>query len=253
MSASAPRVAIVTGAAAGIGRACVRRLAADGYQVLAADRDLAGAAALAAAAPDQVVAQVCDVAEADHCERLAEIALDRWGRIDVAVANAGVQTPGRLLDMAPEDRVRVWQVNVEGVAATCRAVLPAMIAQGDGRLVLISSINAARSPPAMAYYDASKHAVIGLMRAIAVDHGADGVRANAICPGATLTDHHLRAAAARGQSADDLRCATQGYGLLGRVAEPEEIASVVAFLAGPDSSFVTGATLMVDGGASVKE
>ncbi len=98
----------------------------------------------------------------------------------------------------------------------------------------------------------TKTGVLGIMRSLAVDHGRDGIRVNAVCPGATMTDHHIRAAAARGLTEDELRRRTAGYALLGRVAEPSEIASAIQFLASDAASFVTGATLVVDGGFTVR-
>ncbi|HWL47636.1 MAG TPA: SDR family oxidoreductase [Sphingomonadaceae bacterium] len=246
-----PRTAIVTGGGAGIGRACVARFAALGYRVLVADRDGAAAEAAAALVPD-AAALACDVADPAACDALAAHGLERWGRIDVLVANAGVQIGGRLIDTSPADWERLIAVNLKGVADCCRAVLPAMIARRSGSIVLVSSSNATRAPRGMAVYDITKAGVLGLMRNLAVDHGGDGIRVNAVCPGATLTDHHLRAAAARGVSEADLRAQTAGYGLLGRVGEPSEIAAAIAFLAGDDASFVTGATLAVDGGFAIQ-
>jgi meso-butanediol dehydrogenase/(S,S)-butanediol dehydrogenase/diacetyl reductase len=250
------RTVLVTGGGAGIGRACVAHFAALGYRVLVADRDGEAAEDAAAMARDthhaEAFAVPCDVADPAACEALAGHALDRWGRIDVLVANAGVQIGGRLIDTSPTDWERLIAVNLKGVADCCRAVLPAMIARQAGSIVLVSSSNATRAPRGMAVYDITKAGVLGLMRSLAVDHGGDGIRVNAVCPGATMTDHHLRAAAARGVSEADLRAQTAGYALLGRVGEPSEIASAIAFLAGDDASFVTGATLAVDGGFAIQ-
>jgi 2-hydroxycyclohexanecarboxyl-CoA dehydrogenase len=124
-----------------------------------------------------------------------------------------------------------------------------MLAQGAGSIVVVSSLNALRGFPGMAAYDASKAAVIAVARDIAVEFGGR-IRANAVCPGATLTDYHARRAAERGVSLDDLRQSTRGYGLVGRAAEPTEIAAVICFLAGPDASFVTGQAIVADGGYS---
>ena len=253
---SGTRVCIVTGGAAGIGRACVERFLGEGYAVLVADRDAAAARSLAELLERDRAATVaaidCDVADPADCARMAAAALEGWGRIDVLIGNAGVQTPGRLLDSTEDDWVKIVGVNLRGIVESCRAVLPTMIAQRDGRIVLVSSINALRAPAGMALYDMSKAGVLGIVRSLAIEHGGDGVRVNAVCPGATLTDHHLRAAAARGQTADDLRAQTRGYGALGRVAEPAEIAAAIHFLASDDASFVTGTALIVDGGCTIK-
>jgi meso-butanediol dehydrogenase/(S,S)-butanediol dehydrogenase/diacetyl reductase len=250
------RVCIVTGGGAGIGRACAQRFAREGYRVVVADRDEAAARQTVAEIVQhrgaQAMAIGCDVALEPQCQAVAAETLSRWGRIDVLIGNAGVQTPGRLIDASEEEWTGIVGVNLRGIVNSCRAVLPAMIARGDGRIVLVSSINALRSPPGMAIYDMSKAGVIGIMRSLAVDHGGDGIRVNAVCPGATLSDHHLKAAAARGESAADLREQTRGYGALGRVAEPAEIAAAIHFLASDEASFVTGAALVVDGGFTVK-
>jgi meso-butanediol dehydrogenase/(S,S)-butanediol dehydrogenase/diacetyl reductase len=256
VTASAQRVCLVTGGGAGIGRACVDEFARQGWHVLAADVDERAALESAAGAHERHAIDTlgvrCDVADARSCTAAACTALARWGRIDALVGNAGLQTAGRLLDATDEDWQRLVDVNLKGIVNICRAVLPAMIERRDGRIVLVSSINAVLAPPGMALYDMTKTGVLGLARSLAADHGRDGVRVNAVCPGATLTDHHLRAAAARGMTAEDVRKRTAGYGLLGRIAEPPEIATAIHFLASDAASFVTGATLMVDGGFTVR-
>jgi NAD(P)-dependent dehydrogenase (short-subunit alcohol dehydrogenase family) len=249
-------VCVVTGGGAGIGRACVDLFAARGYRVLAADVNADSATAAAHRAAEahggDAVGMGCDVADAAACEALAGAALQRWGRIDALIGNAGLQTGGRLLDATEDDWNRLVAVNLRGIVNSCRAVLPSMIGRRSGSIVLVSSINAILAPAAMAYYDMTKAGVLGLMRSLAVDHGRDGIRVNAVCPGATLTDHHLRAAAARGVSEQELRERTADYGLLGRVAEPAEIAAAIHFLASDAASFVTGATLVVDGGYTIR-
>lgn len=254
-SRSKTRTAIVTGAASGIGRASAERLALDGYGVLLADRD---ASALQAAFENMSdhgydVAQCfVDVADQSSCDKMVAVAQSAWGRIDVLVANAGVQLAGSLLNTSTEDWHTLLAVNLNGVAMSCKAVLPAMTEERCGSIVIISSINALRSNPGMAIYDASKAAVLGLMRSLAAEHGHEGVRVNAICPGDTLTDFHINRAAEQGISISKLRDMTSGYGLLGRAAEPLEIANAVNFLAGDQASFITGHTLCVDGGFSVR-
>jgi meso-butanediol dehydrogenase/(S,S)-butanediol dehydrogenase/diacetyl reductase len=251
---AARRVAIVTGGATGIGRACVERFLADGMTVLFTDIDAdAGSRTLRNLQPyrERVAFEQGNVRETAHNDAVARIAKERWGCIDVLVANAGLQKRGRLLDSADDDLETILDINLLGVARSCRAVLPAMIEQGKGAIVALSSINAITGFPRMAAYDAAKAAVISLMRHIAVEHGSAGIRANAVCPGATLTDFHVREAAERGLTADDIRRSTRGYGLVGRVAEPFEIANVVAFLAGEQAAFITGQAIVADGGYTV--
>jgi meso-butanediol dehydrogenase/(S,S)-butanediol dehydrogenase/diacetyl reductase len=251
MNAPDRRVALVTGGAAGIGRACVERLLRDGLCVIFTDRSASdGQAACDALAPagERLLFETGDVREAQHLTAAVRRAVAAWGRLDVLIANAGVQSGGTLLEGSNDDWQQVLDVNLTGVRHACRAVLPVMRERRGGAIVAVSSINALVGFRGMAAYDASKAAVIALMRHIAVEHGRDGIRANAVCPGATLTDFHLRNAAARGIDGSALRKRLEGYGLLGRVGEPAEIAAAIAFLAGDDASFITGQTLIVDGG-----
>lgn len=248
------RVAVVTGGGAGIGKACARRFAQDGYAVLVADvNEDNGAAVAYELTSSGSPAQFCraDVAESDDCAALAGVALNNWGRIDALVANAGARVSGGILDATDDDWRTIVAVNLKGVADCCKAVLPAMVARQSGAIVIVSSANALVGRANMPLYDATKAAVLSLARSLAVAHGADGVRVNAVCPGYTMTDFHERKAAEKGIRPEQLRANNAGYGLLGRPAEPEEIASAIAFLAGDDAAMITGQTLMVDAGMSV--
>lgn len=249
-----PKVAIVTGAAAGIGRACARRFAQAGLRVLMSDIDietLERSRAAIAQLGGTVVSMRADVASERDCRAFAQHAVDTWGRIDVLVANAGVQTAGTLQAATEAEWNSILSVNLKGVAYSCRAVLETMLARTSGSIVMISSVNALVGTPGMAIYDASKAGVLALMRNLAVEYGPQGIRVNAVCPGATVTDYHERRARARGLSPRQLRDSVVGYGLLGRAAEPAEIASAVYFLASEEASFITGQSLAVDGGFTV--
>jgi NAD(P)-dependent dehydrogenase (short-subunit alcohol dehydrogenase family) len=244
-------VVLISGAGAGIGRACALRFATDGWRVLVLDRDERRAARVVEEIQAQggdAAAVHGDVSQAAVSQSAVQTALTRWGHIDAVVANAGIQTAGRLLDTSDEDWRQVLAVNLDGVAHLCRAALPSLIAQHRGAIVIISSVNALQAVAGMAAYDTSKAAVIGLGRQLAVEHGRDGVRVNVICPGNTITDYHIDRLAAKGIGVEKIRELTRGYGLLGRAAEPHEIAAAVRFLAGDEASFITGQVLAVDGG-----
>jgi meso-butanediol dehydrogenase/(S,S)-butanediol dehydrogenase/diacetyl reductase len=245
-------VAVVTGGACGIGRACVERFTRGGSAVLFTDRSEVDGLETARELrePGARVSFVAgDVSDPAHCQQAIDTAVSQFARVDMLVANAGVQLQGGLLESTSADWERVMSVNLMGVVNICKAAIPVMLAQGAGSIVVVSSLNALRGFPGMAAYDASKAAVLAVARDIAVEYGGR-IRANAVCPGATLTDYHARRAAARGVSLDELRRSTSGYGLVGRAAEPMEIAAVICFLAGPDASFVTGQVIVADGGYS---
>jgi meso-butanediol dehydrogenase/(S,S)-butanediol dehydrogenase/diacetyl reductase len=232
----------------------VERFARDGWRVafLDASREDGRRTASRAGRPGRRVVFVeGDAAREADARRLVAAAVDSWGRLDALVANAGARVYGRLLDATEADWERIVAVNLKGVAYACRAALPPMLRRGRGAIVAISSANALVGRAGMPLYDATKAAVCSLIRSLAVEHGKDGIRANAVLPGFTLTDFHVRAAARAGRSASSVRRAARGYGLLGRPAEPAEIAGAVRFLAGDDAAMVTGQSLLVDAGMSV--
>jgi 2-hydroxycyclohexanecarboxyl-CoA dehydrogenase len=248
------RVVLITGAASGIGRACAALFAERAYRVVLADfagEKLDRATSAIAGNGCDATALPLDIADRDACEAAAASIVRTCGRIDVLVANAGIQVGGSLLETPEQDWQRILAVNLNGTAYSARAVIPAMLDRGSGAIVIVSSVNALVGTPGMAVYDMSKAAVLGLTRSLAAEYGSRGIRVNAVCPGNTLTDFHLDAMASKGLSANDVREMTRGYGLLGRIAEPREIARAIAFLAGDEASFITGQALAVDGGFSV--
>ena len=248
------QTAVITGAGAGIGRACAGYFATRGYRVAVADVDperVAGATAEITGSGNETIGIAGDISLEETAREIRDQTLDAWGRIDVLVANAGIQTGGSLLETGEQDWDRIMAVNLKGVAHSCKSVLPIMREQQQGAIVIVSSVNAVAGSAGMAMYDASKAAVLALMRNLAVENGGYGIRVNAVAPGATLTDYHLQRAADKGMAPEQLRAATRGYGLLGRAAEPEEIAAAIYFLASDQASFITGQTLFADGGFSV--
>ena len=247
-------VAIITGAGSGIGRACAIRFASEGARIVVVDRaDADGRATVERlkSSGAEAVFVHADVSVEGECRHFARAAIDAFGRIDVLVANAGVRVFGTVLDATEEDWDRILSVNLKGVSFSCKAVLPKMIEQKSGALVLISSTTALTGRTNMPLYDATKFGVLSLTRSLAATYGRDGIRVNAVCPSLTLTEFHFKKAMAQGITPEKLREQQKGYGLLGRPGEPEEIAAVVYFMASKDASFVTGQYLIVDGGFSI--
>lgn len=247
-------VALITGAGSGIGKACALRFASAGVRTAITDISpdaLNAVSGLITADGGEVLGFTGDVSDEQSLADIAQQVLAAWGRIDMLVANAGVQIAGTLLDATEADWDRILSVNQKGVAYSCKAVLPAMVQQGSGAIVIISSVNALVGSANMAIYDMSKAAVLALTRTLATEYGTRGIRVNAVCPGNTLTDYHINKMAQKGISAQQIRDMTKGYALLGRIAEPAEIANAVYFLASEEASFITGHTLAVDGGFSV--
>jgi 2-hydroxycyclohexanecarboxyl-CoA dehydrogenase len=248
------KVVVITGAGAGIGKACAMRFANAGFNVLVAD--ISGTAVdstckIIADNGGKAAGCQADVSSEKDCQTFAETALQTWGRIDTLVANAGVQDGGSLLDTNESDWEKILGINLKGAAYSCKAVLPNMIENQSGTIVINSSLNALFGNPGMAIYDMSKAGTLGLMRSLAVEYGDQGIRVNAVCPGATITDFHINRMAKEGISVEQLKEMTKGYGLLGRAAEPMEIANVMYFLGSDESSFMTGQAIVADGGFSV--
>jgi NAD(P)-dependent dehydrogenase (short-subunit alcohol dehydrogenase family) len=237
-------VVLITGAASGIGRAAVELYAERGHRVIAVDIDAVRLSALAA--DDRVLTIAGDVATAEANEQAVELALTTFGRLDAAVLNAGVGGGGPLEGpRAVENFDRIIAVNLRGVLLGIRSVVPALRAAGGGAIVATSSVSGLRGDPGTWAYNASKAAVINLVRGLATDYAAQNIRINAIAPGLTTTaltagqvsDPHLEPFLTR-------RIPQQ------RWADPREQAEVLWFLTSPAASYITGATIPVDGGLS---
>ncbi len=246
------RVAIITGGAAGIGRACAIRFAREGYGVVIGDISSDDSAKTVEAVQETGAAAVFEsgtIADEVFCQRLADLAMTKWGRIDVLVANAANRNFSRLIDASEREWDEMLEVNLKGTAFSCKAVLPHMIRQRSGAIVLISSVHYRVGRKEMPLYDATKAGIVSMTKSLAVDHAADGIRVNAICPGLTITDFHMRKAIREGRSVDELK--QTKVGALQRPADPSEIAAAVYFMASDEASFITGQALMVDGGSSI--
>jgi NAD(P)-dependent dehydrogenase (short-subunit alcohol dehydrogenase family) len=238
------KVAIVTGGAQGIGRAIADRLAASGARIVIAD--LKGADAAAADFPDGVGLTV-DVAAEDDVARMASGTVERCGRIDILVNNAGLYASlaMRPFEQIPVDEWRqVMDVNVLSMFLTCRAVVPHMREQGGGRIVNISSGTPFRGVPFVLHYVTSKGAIVALTRALAKELGGDEILVNCVAPGFTMSEGVRE----HPEVIEALRDVSVSSRTIKRDMVPEDIVGAVAFLCGPESTFLTGQTMVIDGG-----
>jgi 2-hydroxycyclohexanecarboxyl-CoA dehydrogenase len=252
----AGRVALVTGGGGGIGEATGWLFAEEGAAVTLLDTDAsaveAAAAAIRTAVPGaQILALRGDVTRESNVRSIIDETAARWGALHTLVNVAGVRVYAPLADADAADWERIIGVNVLGTAHCCKAALPRLRAAGRGTIVNVSSVYGVMGRTGMGQYDTTKAAVLGLTRSLAVEEAPHRIRVNAVCPGGTITPYHIRRAAARGVSEAEMRTQRAGDNLLGRWAEPREVAYPILFLASDESSFVTGATLMVDAGRSI--
>jgi NAD(P)-dependent dehydrogenase (short-subunit alcohol dehydrogenase family) len=250
----AGRVALITGAASGLGAGCARAFASAGAQLALLDHD---GAALRAVAEDiarnggDVVAHECDVRATEELEQSVAATLTHFGRIDVALANAGIAGEGTALDVPRSVWDDVLAVNLTGAWLTARSVLPAMILANRGSIIFQASVTALQGRPAIAAYTASKGGLVALSRQIACDVAHHGIRVNTICPGTVATPMALDTFRARGLAVDggatslDVIAAQHP---LGRLGDVDDVAAAAIFLASDESSWITGITLTVDGG-----
>jgi dihydroanticapsin dehydrogenase len=250
----AGKVCIVTGAGSGIGKAIAERLAEEGGRVLCADVVEESAARTASeieAFGGEAVGFAVDVAVSARVDDMVEAAVDRWGRVDVLVNNAGVNLPGRLHEVTDEVIDRTLDVNVKGQLYGCRAVIPHMLAQGGGSIVNIASVNGLVSEPLLTVYSASKGASVMLTKGVALDYAKQGIRCNVICPGWVDTPINYALAEMLG-GLEHMYATIDSSQPIGRPGEPREIAHVALFLASDEASFMTGSVVAVDGGITAQ-
>ena len=246
------QVVLVTGAAQGLGRAIAEACAAHGAQLVLADREETTLADTARALQGQgaaVLALTVDVADPAALQRLSDQAWDWRGRIDTLVCNAGIQGPaGPLADITDDDWQRVMDINLRSAVRLCNALAPRMAGQGGGSLVLMASLAALRGNRSIGLYGLSKAALAQLARNLAVEWGPHNLRANAIAPGL------IRTPLADGLLANDAFMARRLQATpLRRIGEPHEVAGLAVLLASRAGAFITGQTLMADGGTLISD
>lgn len=246
------KVALVTGAGSGIGRASAERLAVEGARVVVVDVDAEGAQATVEAieaAGGEALALDTDVADGAAVQAMADAALRRFGRVDALVNNAGI-----LDDYLPaaETPDEVWErvmgVNLKAQFLACRALIPQMLVNGGGAIVNVASTAGLNGGNGGAAYTTSKHGVIGFTRQLCFDYARQGIRANVLCPGAVETGmtHEIFSSG----DAEVMKAVESAP--IGRWAQPEELANAVLFLVSEEASFVNGAVYVVDGGFDSK-
>ena len=243
------RVAVVTGAGSGIGRAVTARLAAEGAAVVGCDVNEAGLEATLEAVRDggnDATVVAADVTRQDQVDRLVDGAVERHGQVDLLANVAGIMDwflPAHEVD--DETWNRVMAVNVNGPMMLCRKVLPGMLERGSGTIVNMASVAGLRGGGAGIAYTASKHALIGITRSIAWTYRGDGIRCNAVCPGGVLTNIGATAAPRSRWAFERLG---RSLALAERAADPDEIAAVLSWLGSDEAANVNGAVLTADGG-----
>jgi 2-hydroxycyclohexanecarboxyl-CoA dehydrogenase len=255
MNRIADKVAVITGGGSGIGAATARIFCAEGGKVMLVDANQQGLVEtkqhiLDSVPGAHVATFLADVREADLAQRAIETTLDMFARLDVLVNNASMRNYSAVSAAAPAEWAAIVGVNLIGPANYCRAALPALRKTDRSSIINVSSAYAVTGRKGMGLYDATKAGMLAMTRTLACEEAAYGVRVNAVCPGSTLTGFHTKRAVAAGKSVEQLKTERQTTSLLGRWATPEEIAWPILWLASDEASFVTGATLMVDGGLS---
>lgn len=246
------KVALVTGAAAGIGYTIATRLARAGYDIAIVDVDGVGADRAARGLHRdgrRATAIVCDVGDRAAVHRMVESIARALGDIDLLVNNAGIARLGPLVSFPESDWRELFRVNVDGVFFCCQAALPGMLERGRGNIVNISSWNGKLGAPNFGAYSATKAAVISLTQALAREVAAHGIRVNAVCPG-IVAGTPMRKDVERQGQAFGLPLSSERAKVvpLGRLATPEDIAGAVAFLASDEAAYMTGQAINVTGG-----
>jgi NAD(P)-dependent dehydrogenase (short-subunit alcohol dehydrogenase family) len=250
----ADRIAIVTGAASGIGRASAIRLAQEGASVVCVDINLKAATECAEEinkSGGKAYAAQCDISDSLACNQVVAECVAKYSTVDILVNNAGVNLPGVFHEVSDETIMRTLSVNVMGAMYLSRAVIPYMLKSARGSIINMSSVNGLVSEPFLSVYSASKGAIVMLTRGIALDYAKTGIRCNAICPGWVDTPINYAHADMLG-GLDHVYKTISSFQPIGRPGTPMEIANLVLFLASDESSFMTGSIVSADGGMTAQ-
>ena len=244
------KVAIITGAGGGIGRASALKFAREGAKVVAVDvqKDANDETVRLVRAQDSAATGVlADVTDPQAVRRMIKDAVEAYGRLDILWNHAGIAGRGKISDVDEEGFDRVFNLNVKAVYLGCREAIPIMKSQGGGVILNTASIYGTVGGEAMVIYAATKGALVQMTRCLALDHAADGIRVNCVCPGPIDTDNSRRLRETTGDPEGVLRYRIERIPL-GRLGKPREIADTAAFLCSDEASFITGAVILVDGG-----
>jgi NAD(P)-dependent dehydrogenase (short-subunit alcohol dehydrogenase family) len=246
------KVAVITGAKSGIGLATARRFAAEGAKLVAVDiKDASKEVGELVEAGGRARFVQADVSSASHVERLVQEALAAYGRVDVLVNNAGIELAKKVTDTTDSEWDRLMDVNLKGVFLCSRAAIPLMQLQGGGVIVNVASELGLVGGSEIAAYCASKGGVVQLTKAMAIDHAAEGIRVNCVCPGPVATPL-LEATISGSSNPKEERRNILNKTLLKRLGRPDEIANVILFVASDEASYMTGSIVVVDGGCTAQ-
>lgn len=243
------KTAIVTGAASGIGRAIAKRLAREGANIVIADVNYSAGQEVAAEVNKlgrEAIVVRADVSDAKDVDEMVRAALQKFGKIDILVNDAGINFPNPIQDLAEDDWDRVLEVNLKGTFLCTKRVVQEMLKSGRGKIVNVASALAISTIPRFCAYVASKSGILGLTRQLGLELACKGINVNAVAPGLILTPFNLdrlKDEDAKKRMAEKIP--------IGRLGQPEDVANAVAFLASEESDFIVGATIFVDGGSSI--
>jgi NAD(P)-dependent dehydrogenase (short-subunit alcohol dehydrogenase family) len=248
------KTALITGGAMGIGGATAQKLCSLGAAVAILDRNRDAGQATADAlsrAGHKATFHCCDVSQESSVREAVDQAAQEHGGVNVLISNAGIQRYGNVVSTGSENWDEVFNVHVKGCFYAAKYTIPFMIRSGAGAIVIVGSTQSFTAIVSSAAYVAAKHALLGLTRSIAIDYARQNIRANCVCPGTIDTPMLRDAAAASDRSPQDIIDVCGRMHAMGRIGQPEEVANAIAFLASDWASFITGTSLVVDGGLLV--